>query len=330
MRKRLFMPIFLFLLFTFTQTFSQPKIIFDTDLGGDVDDLGALAMLHNFMTKGECEVLAVMCWTTEVYAVPAIDAVNRYYGHPELPIGTRLGTAPYEKWNYSRSLADNFEHKLKQEDVIDATILYRKILASADDKSIIIVTVGPLMNIQNLINSQADSYSQLTGKELITKKVKEFVIMGGQFPEGKSEWNFNGNMPGVTRFVLENISVPVVFTGYEVGNAIKSGEIFNSTLPNTPLYLGFMHFSQNAHWIKDNFKGKILNNASFDQTAVLYAVRNGIGSYWEKVEGGFCNADETGGNTWDPKPKSNHSYLRLIMNPDELGKQIESFMLGDF
>ena len=70
---------------------TQVKIIFDTDLGGDFDDLGALAMLHHFVDKQECDLLAVMCWSTEQYAVSAIDAVNRYYGHPDIPVGTRKG-----------------------------------------------------------------------------------------------------------------------------------------------------------------------------------------------------------------------------------------------
>jgi len=317
-------------LFT-TQAFSQVKIIFDTDFGGDVDDLGALAMLHNFVDKGECDLLAVMCWSTEQYVVPAMDAVDRFYKHPAIPIGARKGTTHFESWNYSKPIADKFFHKMSTADAEDATTLYRKILNKSEDKSIVIVVVGPLMNIQNLINSGTDSISTLTGKELIDKKVKEFVIMGGQFPEGNSEWNFDGDMPRVTQFVLKNISVPVTFTGFEVGAAIKTGEVFNTIDVNTPLYTGFMHFSQNAPWIKANYKGKILNTSTFDQTAVLYAVRNGVGNYWEKVEGGYCEpTKEHGGNKWIKGPNSNQSYLKLIMQPAKLATIIESIMLNKF
>jgi len=66
----------------------------------------------------------------------------------------------------------------------------------------------------------------------------------------------------------------------------------NNIYPNTPLYVGFMHFSQNAQWIKANFKGKILDNASLDQTAVLYAVRGGVDKFWKKIEGGYCKPDD--------------------------------------
>jgi len=310
--------------------YSQTRIILDTDFGGDADDLGALAMLNNFIDKGECNLLGIMCWSTEKYAVSAIDAVNRYYNHPNIPISVRKDQTILTDWNYSKSIADCFSHQLNLENVPDATVLYRKILAESPDKSIVIVTIGPLKNIENLLNSKSDSLSNLCGKDLIEKKVKEFVMMGGKYPEGDWEWNFEGGMPGVTKYVISNITVPITFSGYEVGVDIKTGEIFNKIDHNTPLYVGFMHFSENAAWVKENFKGKILNNSTYDQTAVLYAVRNGTGLYWDKVSGEMCVPDEKGGNKWIKNNKSSHSYLVLKMDKEKIAKQIESFMLGEF
>jgi len=309
---------------------SQVKIIFDTDFGGDADDLGALTMLHNFVDREECELLAVMCWTAEQYAVPAIDAINRFHEHPDIPIGARKDGTHYQEWNYSKSIADRFPNELDHNKVPDATVLYRQILTDSPDQSVVIITVGPLKNIENLINSKGDAISELDGKALIEKKVKEFVIMGGNFPEGEWEWNFNGGMPGVTRFVIKNLSVPVTFTGFEVGVAIKTGKVFNEIDPNTPLYVGFLHFSENAPWMEKNFTGEILDNSTFDQTAILYAVRDGVGTYWDRVTGGICVPDEKGGNTWDTTNNSNQSYLKLTMDDEEIAELIESIMLGEF
>ncbi|MCF8358208.1 MAG: nucleoside hydrolase [Prolixibacteraceae bacterium] len=320
----------LFLIFACTSEETKPvKIIFDTDFGGDADDLGALVMLHNFVENNECELLAVMLWTSEQYAVQAVDAINRYYNHPDIPIGVRKAGKYHEPWNYCKPIADAFPNELTYEKAEDATILYRKILAEADDNSVVIVPVGPLANLQNLIVSPPDAISPLTGKELLHQKVKELVIMGGQFPSGENEWNFNGNMPGVTKFVLNNIDLPVTFSGYEIGAAIKTGEEFNQTDPNTPLYVGFKHFSQHAPWINENYKGKILDNSTFDQTAVLHAVRNGEGQFWEKVTGGECIADENGGNTWAENPESKHAYLKLIADPENMAALIEKLMLWE-
>ncbi len=310
-------------------SFGQKKIIFDTDFGGDADDLGALAMLHTFIDTGECELLAIMCWSTEIYAVPAMDAVNRFYNHPDIPMGTRKDSTQIVNWNYSKPIADKFPHQRTHNNVPDAIVLYRQILAKSSDKEVTIITVGPLKNIQNLINSEPDSISNLTGKELISQKVKEFVIMGGKYPSGEWEWNFEGAMPGVTKFVIPNIPVPITFSGFEVGLPIKTGEIFNAINPNTPLYVGFLHFSNNAPWMKKYYTGKIIDNASFDQTAVLYAVKNGIGEYWDKLTDSACIPDEKGGNVWVKTKNSNHSYLKLIMSPEALATIIESIMLDD-
>jgi len=329
MKKLLTIATLFFVLFGST-SFSQPKIIFDTDIGGDADDLGAIAMLHNYVKRGDCELLAIMIWSTDEYAVPAVDALNRYYLHPNVPIGTRKDPTYTNETNYNKIIADNFEFKLKYNDVPDAVDLYRKILAEAADTSITIVTVGPLLNIQRLIKSKADKYSPLNGSDLITKKVKGFVMMGGKFPKGDNEWNFNGNMPGVTKYVIENITVPIVFSGYELGVEIQTGKTFNNIDKDTPLYLGFMHFSKHAAWMKDRFKGAILNNASYDQTAVLYAVNGGVDVLWEKITGGYCDADDVGGNRWIKGKASNHSYLKLIETPEFMATLIEAIMLNRF
>jgi hypothetical protein len=305
------------------------KIIFDTDIGGDADDLGALVMLNNFADKGECELLAVMSWAQDEYAVPAINAVNRYYHHPDIPIGARKDNIFNEERLYNKPIADHFEYKLTYKDVPDTTTLYRKILSRQKDKDVVLVTVGPLLNIKRLIESQPDSISDLNGSQLISRKVKEVVIMGGHFPGGKGEWNFSGNMPGVTRFVLGNLDMPVVFSGFEIGVAIRTGEVFNNIDKNTPLYVGFLHFCQHAPWMQP-YQGRIIDNSTFDQTAVLYAVRGGVGNYWDKIDGGRCEVQDNGDNQWVEGKKTNQSYLKLKEKPETMAHLIESIMLGRF
>jgi inosine-uridine nucleoside N-ribohydrolase len=330
MKNRLLATLFLLFLFVWSSS-GQVKIIFDTDLGGDADDLGALAMLNHFIDRNECELLAVMCWSTEQYAVEAIDAVNRFYNHHDIPVGVRKGEKYFDPNCYSKPIADKFTHLVTFESAADATQLYRKILANSSNKSIKIVAVGPLKNIENLLKSGPDKFSPLSGRELIKKKVKEFVIMGGQFPEGKNEWNFNGDMPGVTKYVIPNIPVPIVFSGFELGSAIKTGEVFNDLDMNTPLYVGFRHFSEFAPWMKDVYvPGRISKNSTFDQTTVLYAVRKGTGLYWNEVKDGICVPDDTGGNTWVKQKKSSHSYLKLKLDPELMANEMENFMLGQF
>jgi hypothetical protein len=317
------------ILFLFSSA-AQVKVIFDTDFGGDADDLGALSMLHGFIKTGECDLLAVMLWTNEKYAVPAIDALNRFYGHPNIPIGVRAGGTYVSETTHNKILADNFTHELSYKDVPSTTELYRKILSENDDNSIVLIAVGPLLNIKLLLESGACEHSLLTGKELLHRKVKEMVVMGGQYPKGDWEWNFNGGMPGVTMFVLEHIDLPVVFSGYEIGVRIKTGAVLNTIDKNHPLYIGYYHFSEHASWMSDYFvEGRITANSTYDQTAVLYAVRGGVGKWWDKIEYGYNKPDNDGGNIWVEGIKTNHSYLKLIAEPDDMANLIDSLMLFD-
>lgn len=306
---------------------AQEKIIFDTDIGGDADDLAALVMLHAYQHMGQCEILAIMCWATEDFAVPAIDAVNLYYGHPDIPVGVRKQGTYRDPKTYGKAIADKFPFNHTAADVPDATALYRKILSEAEDTTITIVTVGPLYNIKALLESPPDYYSQLPGDDLVEKKAREFVVMGGQFPAGDNEWNFNGNMPGVTKYVLEHLEVPITFSGFEIGVKIKTGAILNERGKKTPLYAGFKYFSEHAPWMKEYYTGEVLDNSSYDQTAVIYAVENGVGKYWNRVSKGRCIADSTGGNTWAEDKYSDQSYLELVADPEEVAARIESLML---
>ena len=60
--------------------------------------------------------------------------------------------------------------------------LYRQILNGAQDDSITVVSIGFFDNLAGLLDSKPDAYSNLTGEELIITKVKDLVIMGGDYP----------------------------------------------------------------------------------------------------------------------------------------------------
>jgi hypothetical protein len=126
MKRNIFIVLTLSL-FTFFAGTAQVKIIFDTDHGGDADDLGALVMLHNLHNRGECELLAVVSWSTEQYVIPALDALNHYYGHPEIPLGVRSHGSHYSDWNYNKPVADALTWELENSDVPLAVDLYREI-----------------------------------------------------------------------------------------------------------------------------------------------------------------------------------------------------------
>src|SRR6476620_12773256 len=73
------------------------RLIFDTDMGNDVDDAVALAMIHAFESRGEAKLLAVTVTKDNRWAAPFIDAMNTFYCRGDIPIGVvRNGKTPEE------------------------------------------------------------------------------------------------------------------------------------------------------------------------------------------------------------------------------------------
>ena len=61
------------------------KVIFDTDIGNDVDDVMALAELHALETRGDCKLLGVTITKPDDLAGPFVDMLNTFYGRPHIP-----------------------------------------------------------------------------------------------------------------------------------------------------------------------------------------------------------------------------------------------------
>lgn len=78
------------------------KVIFDTDIDGDNDDVAA-AILHALADLGKVDILAMGVVSRHPYSPACLDAINTYYGRGDIPIGVYKGTAladigsPYAK-----------------------------------------------------------------------------------------------------------------------------------------------------------------------------------------------------------------------------------------
>jgi pyrimidine-specific ribonucleoside hydrolase len=156
------------------------KIIFDSDLGPDYDDVGALAFLHAMADSGKVEILATLSSNKNELVAPSIEVINIYFGRPQLPIGAPKspGVSLGSGQHWADSIVARYPHTIKStSDVPDAVTVYRKILSEQPDKSVTIVTVGFLTNLNNLLLSKPDNNSLLTGKELVLRKVKNLVSM---------------------------------------------------------------------------------------------------------------------------------------------------------
>jgi len=292
-------------------------IIFDTDIGTDVDDAGALAILHALADQGETQILATISANKNPWCGPALDVINTYYGRGDMPVGcSRTGPDP-EEW-YHDSI-NEFPHDLaRSDDAPDAVTLYRKILAAQPDNSVTIVVVGGLTNMAELLDSNPDRYSPLAGRELVARKVKELVSMGGTWPNSpKNEGEYNFKMDGTAAHkVISEWPGKIMFTG--LGKDVMTGRRLAAQAPKeNPVSAFYRNF----------FKGyNVSERSSWDLIAVLYAAR-GSSDYFTGVSDGKCVGQEDGGNQWITGVPSDHAYLCYAMPEGELAAVIEGLLL---
>ena len=62
-------------------------IIFETDMGNDVDDAWALDMLHKYADEGRARILAVMLKKEGVGPCQYVELLNTWYGRPKIAVG---------------------------------------------------------------------------------------------------------------------------------------------------------------------------------------------------------------------------------------------------
>ena len=298
------------------------RLIFDTDIGPDCDDVGATAVLHALADRGEVRILAMMVSSggpTALWGPPCLDAINTYYGRPNIPIGVIRATGPADKSKYNRQIAQEFPNDLKTgKNAPEATSLYRKILSRQPDHSVVIVTVGYLSNLRALLDSKPDRYSKLDGERLIARKVRLWCCMGGTWPKGR-EWNFHRDT-AATKRAVESWPTPVVFSGYEIGKRIFTGaKLKTGARADNPIRRAYQLYTG----------GK--NRKSWDQTAVLYAVRGSRGrlkNVWDLKRGYRNRINPDGSNVWERFPGSQQSFLVEKMPPARVAAIIESLMLA--
>lgn len=285
----------------------NPKLIFDTDFGGDVDDVGALAVIVNRSNCGD--------------TAAGIDAINTYYGSPDIPIGVNEKEKNVNGVsNCGYYLAQNWEndmyHNYYAEDALD---LYRKTLAVAEDNSVTIVITGHMTNLANLLRSGADEHSNLTGRELVAKKVKFISMMGGGFtpPTYQPEHNIVRDLESST-YVIENSPVKILFSGYEIGQSYWSAGTRNLLGNDHPLKIAYDMYLDDESGTK--------TRASYDQTSVIAAVE-GLKDYWD-IKIGVCSVDDKGYVSFDEDGYSNHAYLLVKKDKTQMQEYIDELMLG--
>ena len=289
-------------------------VIFDTDMGNDIDDALALDMLYKYMDEGKINLLGIMLNKNYLHSPEYIDIMGTWYGYPDIPVGIlktgeKLHTNDENFTGRVAALTVNgkpaFERTIDDYNSLpDSYKLYRKLLSEQLDNSVTVISVGFLTNLALLLESSADEFSPLTGKELVAKKVKLLSIMAGSFTdELYAEYNILINKSAATKTFAE-WSSPIVASPFELGDSIKyPGSSIKNDLSWTdlhPLVEGYRHFPREANI---NY-----NRSTWDLTSVLYAVEPDS-VYFSLSPKGFITSDENGYTQLTADENGKHQYL---------------------
>jgi inosine-uridine nucleoside N-ribohydrolase len=287
------------------------RVIFDTDMGNDIDDAVALAILHALESRGESKLLAVTVTKDNPLAAPYVDIVNTFYGRKDIPVGVvRNGKTPQdsamiripvEKKDakgrplYPRRIQDGAQAP-------EAAGLLRRVLAAQPDRSVAFVQVGFSTNLARLLDSAPDAASPLSGRDLVARKAKLLSIMAGAFPTGNPEYNVKVDIPAA-RTLCADWPTPIVFSGWEVGNSM----LFPATSVETEFAYVANHPIADAYRA---FKKMPYDRPTWDPTSALYAVRPERG-YFGLSEPGRVTVDDQGKTIFTPAADGPHRYLTV-------------------
>ncbi|RYD35367.1 MAG: nucleoside hydrolase [Verrucomicrobiaceae bacterium] len=284
-------------------------IIFDTDMGNDVDDAMALAMIHNLGKRGACRLLAVTVTKDHPKAAVYIDALNTFYGQPDIPIGVVRDGPAKEEGKYLKATDDEgkYPRDLKSGlDAPDALDLLRKTLAAQPDRSVTLVQVGFFTNFARLLDTPGDGHSPLNGRDLIAAKVKLLSIMAGAFQTINGhdnhyiEYNVKYDIPAARKLAGE-WPTPIVWSGFEIGIAAayphESIERDFNYVPHHPVKESYHLYQPPPH-----------DRPTWDLTSVLAAVYPDRGYFTLSAHGGVT-VGEDGFTRFGKKDKGRDRFL---------------------
>jgi inosine-uridine nucleoside N-ribohydrolase len=187
-------------------------VIFDTDMGNDIDDALALALLHALTDRGECELIGVTLTNAHPAAVPYVRMVNRFYGRPDLAVGAAIRELKGGAQDGYMKAALQAMRATTTGTAEPAPAVLRRLLSDAREK-VIIVQTGFSTNLAALLESPG-------GAALVKDKVALVVAMAGNFVEPEPEYNVRVDVDSA-RAVFERWPGPIVFSGFEIGRALR-------------------------------------------------------------------------------------------------------------
>jgi inosine-uridine nucleoside N-ribohydrolase len=275
-------------------------VIFDTDMGNDVDDALALAMLHAFASRGELKLIAVTVSKDNPWAAEYVRMVDEYYGRGAIPVGIVHDGKTQEDGLYVKQICELHHRRPNKAAVADAVQLLRKTLAGEPDGAVTLIQVGFSTNLARLMESKPDRYSSLNGMDLVKKKVRLLTVMAGNFAQSKPEYNVSTDVPAAQK-LFAGWPTDIYFSGFEVGQAIlyPASSIEHDFPAGNPVAEAYRVYAKMPY-----------DRPTWDLTTVLYDLRPDRG-YFDLSPSGNVTVAANGATTFQPGPQGKRYFLKV-------------------
>ena len=315
------------LLFGCTAAPRPIPVIFDTDMGNDIDDALALQMLFNYERQGLIELKGITISKCNPHSVEFVDGVCRFNGFENMPLGFSYNGPNPEDNTY---LLPTLEAKkgdgsplIEPQRTLDSGIdeghiALRKMLVKEKDGSVLLIATGPLTNIARLLESAPDEISPLDGVALVQKKVKSLHIMNGFYDRVAAEWNTLQDLEA-SKIVFDLCPVQLIASGWEIGGVVHYphesilGDFGNPD--ENPVCVAYVHYQPMPY-----------DRETWDLTSVFDAI-DPDHSVFQRSEPGRIAVREDGATIFTPDPAGKHQYL-IVPNPDKAVKALVNRVTG--
>jgi len=289
----------------------SPGIVFDCDLGNQIDDVLALALLYGLDGKGECRVVATTVSKPNLKSAALSEVIGRFYAGEvsaafnatgrTLPVGlasagTRAEDTPMLSVLGKRTPDGKpaYTHGIERiADTADPVDVLRNALSAQQPANAIVVLTGPASNLAALLKFPYAA-------PLITERARLLVVAAGAYPEGNAEAGILADIPSA-RKLFADWPGPIVAVGSEVGDAVP--------FPGAALEKGFAWTE--AHPVADAYRAyrpMPYDASTTAMAAVFYAVRANDNSFRLSPPGSISVLDD-GRTKFTPSPSGKHRFL---------------------
>ena len=267
------------------------KVILDTDIGTDVDDALALAVL---LGSKDVDLLGIstVYGDTQLRSKIAMQICELVHRSVDAHVGESLPFSGREVWMSGiegKNYKDLDRFIPESQDAVE----YLVEAISSNPNSIDIIAIGPLTNIARAVQISKDFESQ----------VKRVWIMGGDFTQSRVEHNFKCDIDAAKIVLESKLPISILDLPNSQKTIIRMQEI--ELISKAP-HLGPLLYSEIMSWIQPRNQDWTIPHDPIAALALLAP------EFFETSLAGEVKINAEGMSFWDESLIGNVKLLNLI------------------